>query len=77
MLKNVLADPLIVSYLQNLYGSAHQVQSFHDRVRSYMIAKAIEGLIENISLKEISIHLGKYEWADTGGLLSNYGPNMI
>ena len=42
-----------------------------------MIAKAIEGSITNNSLKEPMYHQGKYEWADTGGIISNYGPTVI
>ena len=53
---NVLTNPLIVSDLQNLSGSAHQVQNLYDRVRSYMIAKAINGSIINTYIKKIKVH---------------------
>ena len=52
----VLPKPLIVSALNNLSGSAQEVQKLYDRVCSDMIAKAINGSIINLSLKTIRIH---------------------
>ena len=42
-----------------------------------MIATAIEGLITNISLKELRLHRGEYEWSDAGFIISNDVPTMI
>ena len=42
-----------------------------------MIAKSIEGSITNIYIKKLKFHIGKYEWADVGGIIGNDGPTMI
>ena len=42
-----------------------------------MIATAIEGLITKISLKELRLHRGEYEWSDAGFIISNDVPTMI
>ena len=53
-----LTDPTEVLALQNLViGDAHEILNLHDRVCSYMIAKAIEYSIKNDSLKKLRIHL--------------------
>ena len=44
---------------------------------SYIIAKAIEVSITKTSLNKIRPHRGVYEWADYGGIISNYGPTML
>ena len=74
---NVLTNPLIVSDLHNLSGSAPQVQNLYDRVRSYMITKAINGSIINTYIKKIKVHWGEYELSDNGGIIRNNGPTMI
>ena len=42
-----------------------------------MISKAIVGSITKIYLKKIRLRRGVYEWTDSGGIISNYGHNMI
>ena len=42
-----------------------------------MISKEIDGSNTNNSLKKIRLHRGKYEWADAGVLIRNYGPTML
>ena len=42
-----------------------------------MIAKEIKVSITNTYLKNIRLHRGKHEWADTGGLISNDGHTML
>ena len=46
-------------------------------MHTYMIAKAIEDSITKISLNTFRLHRGEYEWDDTGGIISNYGPTML
>ena len=71
VVNQLLPNPLVVSYLQNLDGSAQGVQNFYDRVRSDMIAKAIEGSITKIHINKIRLHRGGYEWDEAGGIISN------
>ena len=58
--KNVEAtfpSPLAVSALQNLAKKNQQeIQNFHDRICSYMIAKAIDGSITKTSLNKLGLH---------------------
>ena len=42
-----------------------------------MIAKSIVGSTTRTSLKKLRIHRGEYEWADAGGLISDYGPTKL
>ena len=77
VVNNVLSNPLVVSDLLSLANNPQEVQHFFDRVRSYMIAKAIYVSIKNISLNKLRLHQREYEWADTGGLIRNDGPTMI
>ena len=53
---NVIPNPLVVSYLQNLAGDPQQVQNIYYRVRSNMISKAIEGSITKIYYKRLRLH---------------------
>ena len=54
--KQAFPDPLVVSYLQNLYNNAQKIQNFYERVWSDILAKAIEGSIKNKSLKNLSMN---------------------
>ena len=40
-INQVLPNPIVVSYLQNLPNTIYEVENFYDRVRSDMIAKAV------------------------------------
>ena len=76
-----LTSPLKVSDLTHL-SNGNQTQSveikiFFDRVRSDMIAKAIEVSITKKSVKKLRLHRGLYEWTYYGGLISNDGPTML
>ena len=42
-----------------------------------MIAKAIKVSIKNTYIKKLRLHQGEYEWADNGGIISNYVPTML
>ena len=53
---NSLPNPLIVSYILNLATSAHEVKNLYDRVRSYRIAKAIEGSITITCHNKLRLH---------------------
>ena len=77
VVNKILPNHLVVSALQNLANNAQEVHNFYDRVRSYMIAKEIEGSMANNYLKKLGLHQGEYEWADAGGLISNYVPIML
>ena len=55
---NALPKTLIVSDVLNLATSTQQVQNFHEKVRSDMIAKSIECSIKKTYLKKLSIHRG-------------------
>ena len=68
---------MLASNLLNVSTSEQEVQNFYDRVHSDMIAKVIEGSITKISFKKLRLHRREYEWADTGGIIRNYGPTMI
>ena len=43
VVNKIIPNHLVVSALQNLANNAQEVHNFYDRVRSYMIAKAIDG----------------------------------
>ena len=62
----VIPDPLVVSNLQNMDGDTQTVQTFYDKVHSYMIAKEIESSI----LKHNSINAGLIEGNMNGMMLS-------
>ena len=57
-----LPNPLVVSSLQKLSKNSQKVQIFYDRVRSYIIDKAIEGSITNTYINKIRLHIGGYPW---------------
>ena len=42
-------------------------------VRSYMIAKAIEGSITVTSLNKLRLHHREYDWIYAGGIIRNDG----
>ena len=50
---------------------------FFDRVRSDMIAKAIDRSIIKKSLKTLGLHSRVYEWTDAWSLIRNYEPILI
>ena len=50
---------------------------FLDRVRSYMIVKAIEGSITKTSLKKLRLHLREFELTHSEGVIINYVPTII
>ena len=51
-----LSNPLQVLALQKLYNNKQEIQNFHDRVRSEMTTKAIEGSIIKTKLKKLRLH---------------------
>ena len=61
----------------NHAASTMEIQNFYDRIRSDMISKGIEGSITKTYLKKLRFHCGEYEWAEAGGIISNYVPTML
>ena len=51
--------------------------NFHDRVRSDIFSKEIEGSIKNTSLKKLSPHLKEHNWEDSGGLIMSDIPEIL
>ena len=73
-----LLYPWKLSYMTYLYDvNAIEINNFYDRLCSDMIAKSIEVSITKTFLKKLRLHHGVYEWADSGRIIINYGPNMI
>ena len=72
-----LKKPLVVKDLQNLAINTKEVKNFFYRVQSYMITKAIEGLITRTSLNKIRLHQREYGWSDGGGFIRNEGTAMV
>ena len=56
---------------------AAEIQIFFNRVRSDIIAIAIEGSITKTSLNKFRLHRGVYEWTDSGVIINNYGHTML
>ena len=74
----VLPNTLAVSDLKKLAGgNAIEIKNLYDREILDMIDKEIEGSITKTYLKKLRIHRGVYEWEDAGGLISNYGSNIL
>ena len=46
-------------------------------MRSDTTANEIEGSITKTDINKLRLHWGEYDWDDSGGLISNNGPNMI
>ena len=69
--------PLEYDELDDLDGNAIQRSCFYDRVRSDMIAKAIEGHITKQSMKKLRLENRFYEWKGADGTVRNDGPTML
>ena len=72
---------MTVSSLTYLYyddrTQATEIHFFCGRVRSDMISKSVEVSITKTSIRKLRLHCVEYECTDAGGIVSNYGPNII